>query len=100
MRLRSSSIITGSLLAGLVAFAPVFASPAGAATSLGGDHVSATSIGAGDAVPQMHTGEVCKNVKSSGNWNGTICAMVNLNDATGWTTAQALITFSIRSGTL
>ena len=48
----------------------------------------------------MHTASVCKNVKSSGNWNGTICAIVNLNDATGWTTGQALITYSIRSGTL
>jgi hypothetical protein len=67
--------------------------------SWGGNHASATSIGAVD-VPQMHTASVCKNVKSSGNWNGTICAIVNLDDATGWTTGQALITYSIKSGTL
>jgi hypothetical protein len=99
MRLRSASIITSSLLAGLAALALVFTVPAGAATSLGGDHVPATSIGAPD-VPQMHTASVCKNVKSSGNWNGTICAIVNQDDATLWTTAQALITYSIKSGTL
>lgn len=99
MRLRSSSVIMSSLFVVLAAFALVFTAPAHAATAAGGDHASATSIGASD-VPQMHTGSVCKNVKSSGNWNGTICAIVNLNDATLWTTGQALITYSIRSGTL
>ena len=99
MRLRSSSVIVSSLLVVLVASALVFTAPANAATSAGGTHASAASIGAID-VPQMHAGSVCKNVKSSGNWNGTICAIVNLSDATLWTTGQALITYSIRSGTL
>jgi hypothetical protein len=99
MRLRTSSVIVSSLLIVPAALALVFTAPAHAATSAGGDHASATSIGALD-VPQMHTASVCKNVKSSGNWNGTICAIVNLDDATGWTTGQALITYSIKSGTL
>jgi hypothetical protein len=99
MRLRSPSVIVSSLLVVLAAFALVFTAPANAATSAGGDHASATSIGTVN-VPQMHTGSVCKNVTSSGNWNGTICAIVNLNDATLWTTGQALVTYSIRSGTL
>jgi hypothetical protein len=85
MRLRLLTAITGSLLTILTALA--CAAPAGAATSAG-------------SVPQIHTGSVCKGVVSQGGWHATICAIVNQNDAQLDTTAQALITYTIRSGTL
>jgi len=46
----------------------------------------------------MQAGGDCVNVASQNNWQGTICAIVNEDDALDDTYAQALITFSIRSG--
>jgi hypothetical protein len=83
MRLRVLTAIASSLLAALA-----FAAPAGSATPASGP------------VPQIHEGSVCKAVRSSGGWNATICAMVNENDAQLDYTAQTLITYTIRSGTL
>jgi hypothetical protein len=61
------------------------ASPASAATRPG-------------AVPQIQEGKICKTVSSSGNWHGTICAIVNFDDAKGDIPTQALISFSVNSG--
>jgi len=51
-------------------------------------------------IPQSHEGAVCEAVRSAGGWNATICAMTNTNDAQLGFTAQTLITYTIRSGTL
>lgn len=50
--------------------------------------------------PQEQLGSHCVDVHSAQNWEGTICVIVNLSDATGDTFAQALITFQVRSGTI
>jgi len=88
VRLRTISVRTSTLLAVLAASALAFTAPAGAATSVS------------NPIPQAHEGAVCKAVRSAGGWNATICAMTNENDAQIDPTAQALITYTIRSGTV
>ena len=41
-------------------------------------------------------GSTCVTVTSQNNWHGTICAVVNLDDALADQWGQALITFSVR----
>jgi hypothetical protein len=45
-------------------------------------------------------GNTCVTVTSQNNWHGTICAIVNLDDALADQWGQALITFSVRSGSI
>jgi hypothetical protein len=45
-------------------------------------------------------GNTCVGVTSQNNWHGTICAIVNLDDARADQWGQALITFSVRSGSI
>ena len=45
-------------------------------------------------------GNTCVGVTSQNNWHGTICAIVNEDDARGDIYAQALITFSVKSGSI
>jgi hypothetical protein len=60
--------------------------------------IPATSAQATPHVPELQSGKVCVNVSSQNNWQGTICAIVNEDDMLYDEFAQALITFSIRSG--
>lgn len=46
----------------------------------------------------VHAGTHCVGVSSQNNWKGTICAIVNQDDAALDFDDQALITFSINSG--
>lgn len=98
MRLRSLSAITGAFFSVLVASALAFAAPAGAAAS--SSATPAPQVLQVPQAPQAHVGTVCKDVVSSGNWHGTICAIVNQSDAYLDQIAQTLITYSIRSGTI
>jgi len=52
------------------------------------------------SVPEGHVGNHCVGVVSQNNWHGTICSIVNENDARDDDWTQALITFSIRSGSI
>jgi hypothetical protein len=45
-------------------------------------------------------GNTCVGVTSQNNWHGTICAIVNEDDARADVYAQALITFSVKSGSI
>jgi hypothetical protein len=51
-------------------------------------------------VPDLHAGSTCVSVSSQNNWRGTICAIINEDDALADDWAQALITFTINSGSI
>lgn len=53
-----------------------------------------------DASAGPAVGEKCVGVTSQNNWHGTICAIANLDDARADQYAQALITFSVKSGSI
>jgi hypothetical protein len=90
MRCQIRVAALASLLAISALAAPAYASAAARASA-----TPRTSV-----VPQIIGGKTCKNVHSQSNWQGQICIQINWDDAVGDTQVQALVTYSIRSGTL
>lgn len=51
--------------------------------------------------PHMHdAGQKCVTISSQNNWKATICAITNADDQTAEQSSQALITYTIKSGSL
>jgi hypothetical protein len=52
------------------------------------------------AVPTIILGKECQTVHSQNNWIGHICVMANYDDANGDLSVEALVSYSINSGSL
>lgn len=89
-----------TIFLGLVLSVSSFTAAADAGTVPGHGTSALPNAPTASTTPDLHSGSVCKNVQSAGGWNGTICAVVNLSDASLDRDAQALITYSVRSNGL
>jgi len=79
----------------LSAFAFFIAAPAQAAST-----TSAASA-ASTVIPQRHYGNMCRTVRSTvKNRTGSICVLINANDAVGDLLWQGMVTFHANSGAL
>src|ERR1700729_217773 len=103
MRISAQSLTASAVALALSLAVPVaLADSANAATS----SASAISMARHPSLnsgltPRMHdAGQKCVTVKSENNWKATICAITNADDQTAEQSSQALITYTIKSGSL
>jgi hypothetical protein len=94
MRRSAKYFVAAITLGSLLSMASVTAASASPVTA-------ATAPSAVKAKPDLHyAGENCKTIHSKNNWTARICVITNADDALGDQWDQALVTYTIKSGSL
>jgi len=94
MRGRAQCFAAAIALGSLLSMASVTAASASPVTA-------ATAASTVKAKPDLHyAGENCKTVHSKKNWSARICVITNADDALGDQWDLALVTYSIKAGSL